>query len=83
MPRVPLIVPTVKRIRRNLLASLCLVVAAIGAGPGCGGVRARGSASPASFFLPGLMKVEPRPASVPPGEATPVAKDAAEATLAG
>lgn len=30
---------------------------------GCGGVSASHSVSPASFFLPGLMKVEPpRPA---------------------
>ena len=32
------------------------------AGAGCSGINASGSVSPASFFLPGLMKADP-PAS--------------------
>ena len=28
---------------------------------GCGGVNATGGASPASFFLPGLLKADPPP----------------------
>jgi len=35
-------------------------------GAGCGGVNAGGSASPASFLLPGLMQADPVPA--PPAE---------------
>jgi len=36
------------------LASLCA---------GCGGINAGGSMSPATFFMPGLLKAEPKPAS--------------------
>jgi hypothetical protein len=32
-------------------------------GAGCGGIRASHSVSPASFFLPGLLKVAPPPAN--------------------
>jgi hypothetical protein len=39
---------------------------------GCGGINASHSVSPASFFLPGLLKAEPKDPSlditVPPGE---------------
>jgi hypothetical protein len=33
-------------------------------GAGCSGINASGSVSPASFFLPGLMKADP-PVSTP------------------
>ena len=33
-------------------------------GAGCSGINAGGSVSPASFFLPGLMKADP-PAATP------------------
>jgi len=32
-------------------------------GAGCSGINASGSASPASFFLPGLLKADPSPAA--------------------
>lgn len=35
---------------------------------GCGGVRTNQSVSPASFFLPGLLKISP-PATTPDGNA--------------
>jgi hypothetical protein len=38
-------------------AAACLAVALFSTG--CGGVNATGSVSPATFFLPGLMKVAP------------------------
>jgi len=37
-------------------------------GAGCSGINAGGSVSPASFFLPGLMKADP-----PAGAPAPVA----------
>ncbi len=43
---------------RLLRCALLLAVLA-GAGAGCSGVNASGSASPASFFLPGLLKADP------------------------
>ncbi len=79
MTLLPPIVPTVNRTRRTLTAALLtLVVATVS---GCGGFSGRGSASPASFFLPGLMKVEPRPAPSAPGEATPVSAPFAEESV--
>jgi hypothetical protein len=46
-----------------MLATLALPVA------GCGGISASQSVSPASFFLPGLLKADPQktnaPASLP------------------
>jgi len=42
---------------------LALFPALLLLGTGCGGVNAGGSASPASFLLPGLMKADPVPAS--------------------
>jgi len=38
---------------------------------GCSGVNASGSVSPASFFLPGLMQVDPQPETVDPLAADP------------
>jgi len=46
-------------------------------GTGCSGINAGGSASPASFFLPGLLKADP-PAANP----TPVAAAAPSQQLA-
>ena len=40
------------------------------AGAGCSGINTGGSVSPASFFLPGLMKADP------PAPAAPVAVSA-------
>ena len=37
---------------------------------GCSGINASGSASPASFFLPGLMKADPAPAPDAPVSAS-------------
>ncbi len=54
-----------------MLALLLLVVA------GCSGINTGASVSPASFFLPGLMKADP-PASTP----SPVAAAAAFNQLA-
>jgi len=34
-------------------------------GAGCSGINAGGSVSPASFFLPGIMKADPLPETVP------------------
>ena len=45
------------RINRNLLVLAMLAVLALG-GTGCGGVNASQSVSPASFFLPGLLKAD-------------------------
>jgi len=36
-----------------------MFVAVAGNGAGCGGVNASQSVSPASFFLPGLMRISP------------------------
>jgi hypothetical protein len=35
------------------------------AGAGCSGINASGSVSPATFFLPGLMKADPPPEAAP------------------
>ncbi|MGO8835977.1 MAG: hypothetical protein ACLQAH_08850 [Limisphaerales bacterium] len=40
-------------------------------GTGCSGINAGGSASPASFFLPGLMKADPPAATPSPVAAAP------------
>jgi len=42
---------------------LGIITAALALGAGCGGIRASHSISPASFFLPGLLKADPPPAS--------------------
>jgi hypothetical protein len=38
---------------------------------GCGGMSASPSVSPASFFLPGLLKAEPRQPVADPAQAVP------------
>ncbi len=45
-----------KFLRLAALPVLLMLVA------GCSGIRASGSASPASFFLPGLLQADPPPA---------------------
>ena len=51
------------RVRPNFaLGAVLLVLSGLTAG--CSGVNANGSVSPASFFLPGLMRIEP-PAPAP------------------
>jgi hypothetical protein len=40
------------------LATLCVAVTLAA---GCSGINASQSVSPASFFMPGLLKVEPQP----------------------
>jgi hypothetical protein len=53
--------PHMKSVRflRVAVAGLALAMLA----SGCGGVNATGSVSPATFFLPGIMKIAPeRPA---------------------
>jgi hypothetical protein len=52
------------RINRNLLALAMLVALAVGSA-GCGGIYASQSVSPASFFLPGLMKAGPPSTNAP------------------
>lgn len=62
---------------RLATAAACLAVAVVSTG--CGGVNATGSVSPATFFLPGLMKVAP--AKPAPGT-TPLPEHASAATTA-
>lgn len=55
--------PPMKSARTSRLALAAGSVALALLASGCGGVNATGSVSPATFFLPGLMKVTPaRPA---------------------
>jgi hypothetical protein len=65
------------RINRNWLALAMLVALAVGSA-GCGGINARQSVSPASFFLPGLMKAGP-PATNAPVAWPETAKEVASA----
>ena len=50
------IVPPVKWNWQWIQAASLLAVLALGAG--CGGIRGSGSVSPASFFIPGLLKYD-------------------------
>jgi len=56
------------RINRNLLV-LTMLAALVLAGTGCGGINASQTVSPATFFLPGLLKADLHatntPAAVP------------------
>ncbi len=45
---------------KSLLLGVGLALALLGTG--CSGINARGSVSPATFFLPGIMKADPPPA---------------------
>ncbi len=58
---------------RPLLRWVFIALLAVSAGAGCGGINGSYSASPASFFLPGLMKADP------PAEPTDPALPAAPA----
>ena len=50
-------------VKLNRKAVLALILAALaGFGAGCSGINASQSVSPASFLIPGLLKVEPPPA---------------------
>jgi hypothetical protein len=60
---------------RNLLALAMLVALAV-ASAGCGGINASKSVSPASFFLPGLMKAGP-PATNAPAALPEISKEIA------
>jgi len=42
---------------------LGIIAASLALGAGCGGITASHSISPASFFLPGLLKADPPPAN--------------------
>jgi hypothetical protein len=53
-----------KLLRLAMLAFMTLWVA------GCSGINAGGSVSPATFFIPGLMKAEPPAATPAPMAAT-------------
>jgi hypothetical protein len=54
---------------------LVLVVALLGLTAGCSGINASHSISPASFFLPGLLKADPPPAAI---DLTPLETPAAK-----
>jgi hypothetical protein len=58
----------------KILCRAIIPVAAIVLLCGCGGVRGSHSVSPASFFLPGLIQVDPKPenSEFPPAEADPI-----------
>lgn len=50
-------------VKLNRKAVLALILAGlVWAGTGCSGINASHSVSPASFLIPGLLKVEPPPA---------------------
>jgi hypothetical protein len=53
------------------LLRFAVVPALVLLGAGCGGFSATRSVSPASFFLPGIMKADPAPAT--PGQVAPAA----------
>ena len=55
--RVGLIYTRQVRINRNLPALVMLMALAL-CSTGCGGINASQSVSPASFFLPGLLKAD-------------------------
>lgn len=71
------IVASMKCFRGSAAAAMVLLAAV---GVGCGGVNGSHSVSPASMFMPGLMKNDaPRP--VKPGEATPPVQKSDDRTL--
>jgi hypothetical protein len=53
------------RLNWNFLR-LAMLAALVLSGAGCSGINAGTTVSPASFFLPGLMKADPPPADAPP-----------------
>lgn len=42
-----------------------MIVALALGGAGCGGINASHTVSPASFFMPGLLKADPPPTNAP------------------
>jgi hypothetical protein len=62
--RVGLIYTRQVRINRNLTA-LAMLMAFVLFSAGCGGINASQSVSPASFFLPGLLKAGPPSTNAP------------------
>lgn len=47
---------------KSKIARGAAVLALLVLGAGCSGINTTGSVSPASFFLPGLLKADPPPA---------------------
>jgi hypothetical protein len=64
------------RLNCKIFRLAALVAALVLAGAGCGGFAASPSVSPATFFLPGLLKADPPP--VPQDLALPDAAPAEE-----
>lgn len=62
------------RLNGKILIHAILPIALLLLASGCGGINASRSVSPASFFLPGLIKAEPQPGNsvFPDAEANPV-----------
>jgi len=58
---------------------LVLLAAGGWCGAGCSGINANGSVSPATFFLPGVMKADPPPSSDAPVFASASALEIARA----
>jgi hypothetical protein len=54
------------RLNWNWLRLAMLAMTLAWFGTGCAGINAGGTVSPATFFLPGLMKAEPLPATNAP-----------------
>jgi len=52
------------KINRNLLALGILAALVLGS-TGCGGINTSQSVSPASFFLPGILKADPPSSNAP------------------
>jgi hypothetical protein len=50
------------------------MLAAFGLCAGCSGINSSHSVSPASFFLPGLLKADPPPDQPQPGQPSPTEK---------
>ena len=75
--------PLMKSARPSRLGIAAGLVALALLASGCGGVNATGSVSPATFFLPGLMKITPaRPApgapALPEQASMPVTPDSGQ-----
>lgn len=71
------IVASMKRFRGFAAAAILILAASV---VGCGGVKGSHSVSPASMFMPGLMKNDtPRP--VEPGQATPPVRTSDDRSL--
>jgi hypothetical protein len=60
------VISAVVRLNCKVLRLAALLPALMLVGAGCGGISASKSVSPASFFLPGLLKADPPPAQSDP-----------------